>query len=133
MVGLILRGIVGDFADHFVVKNVEADAMRVFGRDVERFEDEFGAAIFDGTAKQGLDEVHEGGLDGLLVFDESDWRNIGVDGAGNAMDQAFMKVTKMLAFEGGRAAALSTNLDMSATRMILSWHRCTLKKMGFSS
>ncbi len=44
MISLILRGVVGDFADHFDVKNIEADAMRVFGGDVERFEDEFGDA-----------------------------------------------------------------------------------------
>ena len=127
MVGLILGGVVGEFADHFVVKNIEADAMRVLGGDVERFEDQFGATILDGAAKQGLDEIHERGLDGLLVLDERDGRNIGVNGAGNAVNQTLMEVTKMFAFEGGRATALSANLDMTATRMSLNWHRYTLK------
>ena len=61
-------GIVGDLADHFVGVESELHAFDVADSRVEGAEDQFGALEFDGAAEQGVDDFHQGGLDGLLVL-----------------------------------------------------------------
>jgi hypothetical protein len=66
--GLGWGGVVGDFADHFVFVEVEADAAGIFYGDVESAEHELGSAEVDSVAGEGVDDFHERSLDGLLVF-----------------------------------------------------------------
>ena len=65
-------GIVGDLADHFAFRHLEADAGGISGGDVKGAQDELGAAKVDGVADEGVDDLHERGLDGFLVLDEGD-------------------------------------------------------------
>ena len=61
-------GVVGDLRDHAIGVCAESNAADVADGGVEGAEDEFGAFEFDGAAKQGIDDLDEGGLDGFLVF-----------------------------------------------------------------
>ena len=65
-------GVVGDFFDHVAAVDVEADSANVADGGVECAKDEFGTLEFDGAADQGVDDLHEGGLDGFLVLEEGD-------------------------------------------------------------
>ncbi len=47
--------VVGDFADHFVFVEVEADAAGIFYGDVESAEHELGSAEVDSVASEGVD------------------------------------------------------------------------------
>jgi hypothetical protein len=69
--GLGWEWVLGELLDH-VAYSLEADAAGVFYGDEEGFEDEVGAAQVDGVAGEGVDDFHEGSLNGLLVLDEGD-------------------------------------------------------------
>jgi hypothetical protein len=49
MFGEVLLGVVGDFADHVILADVEVDITGVSYGDVQRFEDEGGALVVDGA------------------------------------------------------------------------------------
>ena len=115
LVGWLARrvGVVGDLADHFVGVDAELDAADVADGGVEGAEDEFGALEFDGAAEQGVDDFHEGGLDGFFVLEEGgvvDARGGKLDGA----EHALVEVAELLSAESGRAAADSGDFNMSA-------------------
>jgi hypothetical protein len=93
---------------------LEADAAGIFYGDVEGAEHEFGAAQVDGVAGEGVEDFHEGGLDGLLVFDEGDGVNAGVGRDLDAAHHALMKVAELLSVKSGGAATDSGDLDVSA-------------------
>jgi len=114
-VGRRLRGlVVGDLVDHAASHAVEADAVGVFHGDVEGLEHEVGTAEVDGVAGDGVDDFHERGLDGLLVFDESDGVEAGVRWHLDAAHHALVEVAELLSAESGGAAADSGDLDVSA-------------------
>jgi hypothetical protein len=103
----------GDFADHFVVVDAEADAAGVADSDAEGAQDEFGAAEVDGVASEGVDDFHERSLDGLVVLDERYGVKAGVVGDLNAAHHALMEVAELLSAESRGAAADSSDLDVS--------------------
>ena len=111
--GLAGVGVGGDFTDHSVGVDVEFGAADVADGGVEGAEDEFSALHFNGAADQAVDDLHEGDLDGFLVFEQSrmvDARVRSVDGA----EHALVEVAEGLSAESGGAAGDSGDLDVSA-------------------
>jgi hypothetical protein len=113
-------GIVGDFLDHAGGVEVEADAAGIFDGDVESFEDEVGTAEIDGVAGDGVDDFHERGLDGLLVFDERDGMEASFRRSLDAAQHALMEVAELLSAQSGRAAADPSDLDVRTELYV--WH-----------
>jgi hypothetical protein len=111
--GLGWGGVGGDFADHFIVVYAEADAAGVLHGDVEGAKNELGAVQVDGVAGEGVDDFHEGGLDGLLVLDEGDGVEAGVGRSGDAAHHALMEIAELLSAESRGAATDSGDLDVS--------------------
>jgi hypothetical protein len=113
----------GNFADHLVLAEGKADAADISYGDMEGAEDEFGALQVDGVADEGVDDFHEGGLDGLLVLDEGDGMETGVGRSGHAANHALMEVAELLSAKSGRAATESGDLDVGANFDIgMNWH-----------
>ena len=89
-------GIVGNFLDHAVAVEVEADAADIFDGDVKGAEDEFGAVKIDGVAGEGVNDLHERGLKGFFVFDESDGMEARLRRGPDATDHALMEIAELL-------------------------------------
>ena len=97
-----------------VLIRIEADAAGVTDGGVEGAEDKFGALGVNGVADQGVDDLHERGLDGLLVFEERDGMDAGLRRSADASHHALMEVAEVLSAESGRAATDSGDFDMGA-------------------
>ena len=110
--GVRRGGVVGDFADHFVFVEVEADAAGIADGDVEGAEQEFGAFEVDGVAGEGVDDFHERGLNGLLALDLGDGMKAGFGRGGDAAHHALVEVAELLSAKSGRAATDSGDLDV---------------------
>ena len=80
-------------------------------------------------ADDGVDDLHERGLDGLLILDEGDRMEAGFGRRANAADHALMKIAEMLAAEGG-AAGDSVDLDVAAETSVLVRHGVTTFQIG---
>ena len=107
-------GVVGNFADHVVLAEVEVEVAGVSYRDVEGFEDEVGALVVHGAFEDGVDGVHEGGLDGFGAFDEGDGMDLGVDAGLDALNHAGVEVAEIFLFKRGRTAAVAGDVDVGA-------------------
>jgi len=106
-------GCVGrNLSDHVGVVG-EFDAADVADGSVEGAEDELGALDFDSAAKQGVDDLDEGGLDGLLVFEEGGVMDAGV-GAFDGAEHALVEIAELLSAESGGAATDSGDSDVGA-------------------
>ena len=108
----------GDLSNHIGVE-AELDAADVADGSVEGAEDEFGALDFDSAAKQSIDDLHEGDLDGFLVLEEGgvmDTRVWTFDGA----EHALVEIAELFSAESGGAAADSGDLDVGAVFRV--WH-----------
>jgi len=131
--GQVLFGVVGNFADHVVLAKVEVEVAGISYRDVEGFEDEVGALVVHGAFEDGVDGVHEGGLDGFGAFDEGDGMDLGVDAGLHSFDHAGVEVAEVFLFEGGGAAAVSGDLDVSAAANVrMQRHGYIPRKSRFS-
>ena len=110
--------------DHVAGLVVEADAPRIFDGDVQGFEDEVSALQVDGIGGHGVNDFHERGLDGLLIFDQGDGVNAGLGRNLHAAHHALVEVAELLSAESGGAATdsgdldVSTDLDIRVTRHI---------------
>ena len=112
--GEVLLGVVGDFADHVVRAEVEVEVAGISYRDVEGFEDEVGALVVHRAFEDGVDGVHDGGLDGFGAFDQGDGVDLGVDAGLHSFDHAGVEVAEVFLFEGGGTAAVAGDLDVGA-------------------
>lgn len=117
-------GIFGNFLDHFALQTIEVSLARISDRDAERAQDEAGASNVDLVADEGVDDFHQRGLDGLRVLEIGDGMEARFGRSADAADHALMEITKDFAAEGGRAAADSVDLDVSAdTSVGIDCHR----------
>ena len=114
MFGQILLGAVGDFLDHIVLGDVEVDVAGISYGDVQGFEDDVGALVIDGAFEDGVDHVHDRGLDGFGVFDQGDGVDLRVDAGCYSLDHAGVKVAEVFLLERGGTAAVSGDLDVGA-------------------
>jgi hypothetical protein len=90
---------------------------------VESAKDELGAAEVDGVADEGVDDLHERGLDGLLVFDEGDGVKARFGRRSEAANHALVEGAENFGVERGRAATDSVDLDVStAFRVLIGRH-----------
>ena len=112
-------GVVGDVCDH-VTDAGEVDAADVADGSVEGAEDEFGAFDLDAAAEQGVDDFHERGLDGFLVFEEGGVMDARRGRTFDGAKHALVEVTELLSTESGGAATDSGDFDVSAVSRI--WH-----------
>ena len=129
--GVRWGGVVGDFADHFVSVDIEADAAGIADGDVEGAEQELGAAEVDGIASEGVDDFHERGLDGLLALDEGDGMKAGIGRRGDTAHHALVEVAELLSAKSGRAATDSGDLDVGADSDAgLNWHIGPVGRIG---
>jgi len=121
--GRLLRGwsggIVGNFANHFAVVNAEMDAGRISYGDVKSAQDELGAADIDGVADQGVDDLHERGLDAFFIFYEGDGVKARLGGSAHSADHPLMEVAEDFAAESGGTAAGSVDFDVRAAANVL--------------
>jgi hypothetical protein len=86
--------------DHIAGVDAELNPAGVADGGVEGAEDEFSAAEFDGAADQGVDDFHDGGLDGFLVLKHGD----GVEtrlGDGDGAEHALVEIAELLSAESG--------------------------------
>jgi hypothetical protein len=97
-------GIGGDFFDHVIGAEAEVGTADVFYRDVKGAEDEFGAVKVDGIAGEGVNDLHERGLKGFSVFDESDRMKAGLRRSPDTANHALVEVAELLSTKRGRAA-----------------------------
>jgi len=129
-----LLGVVGDFADHVVLADVEVDVAGISCGDVEGFEDEVGTFRVNSAFEDGVDGVHEGALDGFGVFDQGDGVDFGVDAGLHALDHAGVEVAKVLLFERGGTAAVSGDFDVGAAANVgMDGHGCIPRNFAFFS
>jgi len=106
-----------------VASGVEANAMRIFDGDVQRAQNERRTLQIDGVAHERVHDFHERGLDGLLVFDESDGVQARVRRRADAADHTLMEVAELLAAKGRRTATHSGDLNVSARfDAWVNWH-----------
>ena len=68
----------------------------------------------DGVADEGIDDLHEGGLDRFLILDKGDGVEAGVGGNLDAAHHALMEVAELLSAKSGGAATDSGDLDVGA-------------------
>jgi len=113
-------GIVGDFMDHVTGVDAELDAADVADGGVEGAKDKFGALEFDGAAEEGVDDFHEGGLDGFLVLEEGGVVDARLGRAFDGAEHALVEVAELLSAESGAAATDSDDLDVGAVFRV--WH-----------
>jgi hypothetical protein len=73
---------------------------------------EFGGLEFDGAAQQGVDDLHEGGLDGFLVLEEGGVMDARLRRALDGAEHALVEVAELLSAESGGAATDSGDLDV---------------------
>ena len=117
------RGVFGDFFDHAAAGGIEADAAGVDDRDVEAFEHELGAFQVDGVAGEGVEDFHDGGLDGFFVFDEGDGMQARLRRGADTANHALMEVAELFAAKSGRAALDTGDFDVGADFNVLAnWH-----------
>jgi len=119
MFDLVLSGVVGDFAHHrwigwLVEAVVEADVFGVAGGDAQGLDDQLCAGWFERAFDQAIDYVHERKLDALAIFEQGHGMELHVHALLHAFDYAGVKVTEELAAQGGGAALLSGDFDVSA-------------------
>lgn len=93
---------------------MEAGASGISDRDVQRFEDQTGAAQVDVIAGESVDDFHERGLDGLFIFDEGDGVKTGVGRGFHAAQHALMEVAELLPAHGGAATGDAGDFDVLA-------------------
>jgi len=133
MFGEILGGVVGDFADHVVRADMEIDIFRISYGDVQGFEYDVGTFDVYRPFEDGVDHVHEGGLDSFGVFDEGDGVDLGVDPGLHAFDHAGVEVAEIFLLEGGGTAAVSGDLDVGAAANVgMEGHGYIPRKSRFS-
>jgi len=113
-------GVFRDFFDHAVGARAEVNLACVFRRHVKGAENELGAAVVDGVADEGIDDLHERGLDGCGIVEDGHGMKAGLGRSADAANHALMEVTENFAAQGGRAAAMSAGLDVSADASALS-------------
>ena len=63
-------GVGGSVSHHLFRVEVEFDGADVVHGGVKGAQDQFSALQFDGAADQAIDDLHEGDLDGFLVFEQ---------------------------------------------------------------
>jgi hypothetical protein len=105
--------IVGDSFDGLL--DAESHAAGILDGDLKSVEDQRGPLIVDGVAHEGIDDFHQGVLDGFFVFDQGDGMKAALLGTTHATMCVLVEVAELLAFESGGAAADSADLDMSAS------------------
>ena len=99
---------------HVAGADLKVDVAGISYGDVQGFEDDVGALVVDSAFEDGVDHVHDRGLDGFGVFDEGDGSDLGVDASLHALDHAGVEVAEIFLFERGGTAAVSGDLDVSA-------------------
>ena len=92
-------GEVGNFCDH-VAGVGEVYAAGVADGYVQGAENQLSAADVDGAADQGVDDFHDGGLDGVFILEESYGMKTRV-GAFDRGDHALVEVAEGLSAESG--------------------------------
>ena len=133
MFGQILLGVVGDFLDHIVLGDVEVDVAGISYGDVEGFEEDVGALVVDSAFEDGVDGVHDRGLDGFGVFDQGDGVNLGVDASLDSFDHAGVKVAEVFLLERGGTAAVSGDFYVGAlTNVWMNGHGYIPRNSRFS-
>lgn len=116
-------GVFGNLFDHVGAVDVEAGATGIHDGDVKAFEQESGAGQIDGIADQGVQDFHDGGLDGFLVFDEGEGMKASFRGSGNAAQHALVEVAEFLAAKSGGAATDAGDFDVGADAdVFVNWH-----------
>ena len=110
----ILASVVGDFLNDLPWALVEVAAAGVAFGDVEGAQEQRGGLVFGGAVGDGVHDFHDGVLNGLAVFEDEHGGDAGVDGHGNAADDALVEVAEVFAFEGGRFAGVSGNANVGA-------------------
>jgi hypothetical protein len=93
---------------------VEADVFCVPGGDAQGLDDQPGAGCVERAFYQAIDYVHDRKLDGFAVFEQGHGVELHIDALLHAFDNAGVEVTEKLAAQGGGAALLSGDFDVSA-------------------
>jgi len=112
----ILAGVIGEFANHFVLMVVEADvaAAAVSYGDVESAKDECGGFVVHGAADDGGEGFHDRVLDGLFVVEDELRLDGGFVGDCDTTRDTFVEVTEVPGFQGWGLARVSGDLDEGA-------------------
>ena len=117
--GVCFYAVFGDLPYYVACVGVELGASRVLHCDVEGAEDQFGALYVDGVAHEGVDDFHQGGLDGFFVLENRDGMKTGLRRLAYAAVGVLVEVAELLSVESRGAATDSGDFDMSAS---FGWH-----------
>jgi hypothetical protein len=85
---------------------------------VEGFQNDVGALVVDGAFEDGIDHMHDGGLDGFGVFNQGYGVDCGVDTSLYALDHAGVEIAKVFLLERGGTAAVVRDLDVGAATKV---------------
>ena len=133
MFGQVLCGVVGDFVDHVAGTDLKVDVAGISYGDVQSFEDDVGALVVDVAFEDGVDHVHDGGLDGFGVFDQGDGVDLRVDASLHTLDHAGVEVAEIFLLERGGTAAVSGDFYVGAlTNVWMNGHGYIPRNSRFS-
>ncbi len=86
-----------------------------FHGDVQGAQDETGTLGVEGVADESIEDFHERGLDGVLVFDDGDGMQARKRRAAHAAMGLLVKVAELLSAQRSCAATDAGDLDMSTS------------------
>jgi len=115
-------GIFGNVGDHVMMKGLEVGVRRILHCDVKSAQNQAGAIHVDVIADEGVDDLHERGLDGLSVFQECYRMEARFGRRAHAANHALVEVAENFLAKSGRAAAGSVDLDVGADAS--AWMDC---------
>jgi hypothetical protein len=114
--------------DHFAAVEGEVNAAGIADGSVEGAEDQRGAREVDGLEDEGVDDLHERGLNGFLVFKQRDVMEPRVGRTFDGAEHALMEVAELLSAESRGATTDSGDHDVGANFDVrLSWHSCPIR------
>ena len=116
-------GILRNLIDYAAAENIETCGLRISYGDVKGAQYESCAGDIDLVANDGVDDLHERGLDGRSVLNQRDGMEPRFGRGAHAANHALVKVAENFFAKSGRAAAGSVDLDVSAeTNVVVACH-----------
>ena len=123
----VLASVVGDFRDDLPRALVEAAAAGDALGDVEGSQQERTGFVIHGARGDRVHDLYDGVLYRFAALDDEQGSDARVDGHGHTADYTLVEIAKVLAFQSGRFAGVSGDMDVGAARSGLRVHSGVLE------